>query len=240
MRLTLAICIAATFATRSEAASIVIDERLPVQSVIYYADPGYRFTGQVNGELLAFANPVTTIDSVEWWGGCLSTAQFPDNGSPAVGAGPETCPADNFTLNFFADLGGEPFGPALATHAGPANQTATGNLIGQAGGYITEYHYSATFAPFALGAGNYWLVISNNAVGTAWGWESAGTEDQHLQYNSTIPGWEGLSDTLAFRVSGPDTAPPAAVPEPASMSLLALGLAGMAARRRRRGRELPR
>jgi hypothetical protein len=151
-----------------------------------------------------------------------------------MGVSPNVCGAGTFTITFYEDAGGQPGAvvPGGTFNVGGANQTATGQFIG-VNDFITEYSYSATFAPLALVAGDtYWLSISNMiaAPGPFWGMESAGGEDSHQQFDGTA--WFEFNDNLAYQLLGPNGTPP--VPEPFASSLLAVAIGAVALRRYRR------
>jgi hypothetical protein len=213
----------------AHASAIIFDGGLPVHSFVYFADADYTFTEAAFPFSIL---PGDTVARAEWWGGCFPSATK-DPASPPSGSGSNDCPSGDFTLKFYADGVGEPGALIQSFAVGSAGQTATGDAIGS-GDFITEYFYSADFAPPPLlPFATYWFAISNNVSGTTWGWESAGGEETHLQFNQETPAWTSQLDSLAFRLRGPEVAP---VPEPGMISLLAVGLGGLMLSRFRRHR----
>ena len=162
-----------------------------------------------------------TITDVHWWGLYASNI----DPWPLL---------DTFTLRFYEDAGGGPaVVPFYDVPIGPVVRTNGGREIV---GY-TLYEYGVQIPELTLNAGTtYYLSIVNNTQGLAddWFWaQSAGTgADWHRVSDGAS--WTPLSTELAFNLTGPSSNVRGVVPEPASLTLLGIGIAGLALRRNRK------
>lgn len=110
--------------------------------------------------------------------------------------------------------------------------------------FTNQFRYNVYLSSFALdltvGIGDYWLTLidGSDSTGTAIFWD-VNFGPSEARFRSATG--EGGMDSEYFQISGdaagdpdPDPDPgPAPVPEPASMALLAAGMIGFAASRRR-------
>lgn len=155
------------------------------------------------------ANTITTIN---FWG------SYYDSDTPTE--------PDDFTIRFFNDVAGVPDTvPFHQVVVGDLGRTNTG-LIDGFGHRI--FAFSATISPLTLTAGTpYWLsVVNNTAADTddSWVWNFStpiGGSTQHRR--RTVDGvvWSSLvAAESAFNLASETVA---AVPEPSSLALLALG-----------------
>ena len=126
--------------TSASATSVIYDGGAPDQGGQIFSFVAQTFTLAPGGTVVTGAN---------WWGGCF----------PAT-----TCSGSSFQLTIWSDNSGQLGSILNSIPVGGANETATGNLIGGAGGW-NEYAYTTTFAPISLTAGTtYWFGIDQTAA----------------------------------------------------------------------------
>jgi len=188
-------------------------------------------------DYFTLASPAT-ITGINWWGFYTFV----------ITPGPVPPGGDSFQFEIQANDGNSadtpqgPLTPPQNGSLGSGNGTDTG-LTGGDG--ATIYSYSATTS-ITLPAGSYYLGIWDtapnldpaNGQSASFFWAiSDTTEDGVWTYNPPGTSWGGPEgDGLAFNLTGSVNAPPGptAIPEPATMTLLGLGLAGLVAKVARR------
>jgi hypothetical protein len=199
-----------TLAPLPASAAVIYDGGAPDQAGTLYAQApaavAMRFTLQPGSAVVTDAH---------WWGGCF----------PATTCGN----SPDFTLGYITDNSGSPGSVIVEVNFGAANQTATGNVIGGAGGY-DEYSYNVMSPPFTgLTAGTpYWFFIQETAAepgGGLWGAETTSTAPAGqlaAQFDVLSPdAWTIMPEQLAFNLTF------TAVPEPSTWAMMILGFAGL-------------
>jgi PEP-CTERM motif len=161
-----------------------------------------------------------TIDAASWHG-------------TMFGADPlDTGDTWNFTFRIFGDAAGLPDVNPVHDLAVVANVIDTGIDIASE----RAYQFSVSFSPIMLSSGAYWLSIVNADVANTFRWTEATSGLNSSIRNADGDNWRAYTEVnrvpqnfvLTFDGGTP-------VPEPATMSLLLVGLASMGAARRRRG-----
>ena len=152
----------------------------------------------------------STISSLTWWGGYY-------NPPPGL---------DSFTVQLYADTGGQPGGLLSGFNIGAINKMATGDFVNP--GLYPEYKYSADLqTPFVAQAGTtYWLSITYSAT-QVWLWEDSTRTDINSGVQRSFNGgaWQPYYDRTALQL--------VVVPEPSSALLLAGALVMLLVKRHR-------
>ena len=219
--------IAALMAVLAAPASAVVlyDNGGPDYYTGFFSDP--QNTPPLETALYIAYNQFTlssaaTITGMEWWG-------FYYNGNT-----PPAADLFDYDIQMNPGGGGQPSGDITSGVLGGLSVTDTGNVCD--GCEVYQYNASASIS---LPAGTYYLSIYDTVSnpGNTFTWctstESATGTEEWSYDTSGVYGWLGVpEDGLAFNLTGESSG--AFVPEPATMTLLGLGLAGLGAKVARR------
>jgi hypothetical protein len=196
--------------TTTEAAPVFVQMSLPPTAEFF----SYSI---LDGELTAddfVLGSTQTIRAITWQG---------ENG-PGGAPGP-----DAFHINFYTDSTGTPGSLVGSFNVGAANRSAAGFTIPDTGDLVYNYWANLGGPGFVATAGTrYWISIVNDALvdpADLWTW-AGGFNGVGAGSLSNGASWFTQDASLNFAL---DAAP---LPEPATVSLVALGLIGIARARK--------
>lgn len=160
-----------------------------------------------------------TITDIHWWGA------YAQSNTPGV---------DDFTIRIYGDNGGSPNLTSLFELTNLTVSRVDSNLNIPTQTSADVYFYSVDIAPIALTPNTtYWISIINDTTSDTnddWYWADSVEFFGNARYRLVDGGaWSAASYDSAFYLTGP------VVPEPASLTMVGLGLLALAGFRNRRG-----
>jgi hypothetical protein len=211
--LALAVAAILTCGTASQAAPIFSQMTVPPTGE-FYSDSQHG-AGVLTADDFVLGGS-DTIRSVFWQGA----------NSPAGAPGP-----DSFRINIYADpIDGSSLIQSFSV--GAANRSATGGTVG-AGDILYNYSANLGGAGFFVTAGTrYWISIVNDAMVDPindWTWAGSFSGSGRGSFNNGLT-WFSQASQTNFVLDNASL--PAAVPEPATLTLVCLGLVAIARARK--------
>jgi hypothetical protein len=226
-------------------ASLVADGGLPNGIDGLISDTTAPWSSQAATSFQVAAN--ATINRVDWWGFYSYYGSIPVPAPDHDYSNIHTTTADVFGFNLYSASGNLPgnslFSPTLSNLSVVKIENLGPTPIDpQTSANTPLFHYSATFQTLTIASGNYFASISNTPIDLSdpdglapyvWVWAGNTHGLGTAVYGDSLGAaqWDSRTDVsgLAFQLSNNV----AAVPEPSTYAMMALGLMVMAMIRRR-------
>lgn len=143
----------------------------------------------------------------------------------------------SFFWQILADDGGSPGSTVVATgNVTNATGTLTSYTCCGTSTFLYAYLINASLGDISIGSGVFWLAVGGYTTTSddgVWYWATSAQNGNQMQSQQGGP-WENVSSEGAFVLYGNSSVPDSTVPEPATLVLMASGLASVAGFRIRR------
>ncbi len=200
----ISICLAASIA-------LLFSTGYPLHATVVFSQaPEPRFAGvrsqpvdfQTADDFLLAGD--ATLTDVHWWG--LYTGD------------PDPAPNDNFSIRLFEDDSGQPANAPFVDGAAVDLQRTLADFDDAFSRNVYEYWAFLPTAVELLGGQTYYLSIINEPSADIWQWHRSSDNGSGFKRFEATSAWTPINERVAFELT---------VPEPSTLALLGIGLAGL-------------